>query len=132
MRYIPFLILGLCLCGCANGPTHDYYSPVVTGGPKFHKPVTMTLVPDVTLEKAKCLGEGYTLIGISDYSGKYPEASELKAQARRCHANHVIYSVKDVSKPGEWHFRFGGWGTPGASGGSGGGDNEVHIVFMGR
>jgi hypothetical protein len=116
------------LSGCAGGPTHDYYSPAVNGGPKFKGPITMSLVEEVQVEKQKCLIAGYTLIGTSDYSGIYPEASELKAQARRAHANHVIYSVRDVSKPGSWHFSFGSWG----GGGGTGGDNEVHIIFMGK
>ena len=88
----------------------------------------MALVPDVAVEKAKCLAEGYTLIGSTDYTGKYPEASELRAQARRAYANHVIYSVKDVSAPGSWHFSFGGQFGSGGTGG----DNEVHIVFLGK
>ena len=122
------LPLALLLCGCAGGPTHDYYSPVLNGGPKFKKPITFALVEDVAPAKAKCISDGYTLIGISDYSGKYPEACELKAQARRIHANHVIYSVRNTAKPGEWHFRFGG----GFGSGGTGGDNEVHIVFLGK
>ena len=129
MRYT-LLILALCLCGCAGGPTHDYYNPALIGGPKFKGPATMALVDDVRAEKEKALGEGYTLIGSTDYSGKYPEASELQAQARRVHANHVIYSIRGVpAPPGSWHFSFGrGFG----SGGTDGGYNEVHIVFLGK
>jgi hypothetical protein len=129
------LTLSVCLCsclgffaGCAGGPAHDYYSPAGVGGPKFRGPITMVLVEDVQAQKEKNLKDGYTLIGTSDYTGKYPEASELKAQARRAHANHVIYSVKDVSKPGSWHFSFGNWGGGGGTGGA----NETHIVFMGK
>ena len=88
----------------------------------------MALVDDVNIEKGKCVSEGFTLIGTSDYTGKYPAASELRAQARRAHANHVVYSVKDVSQPGNWHFRFGSWGGAGGSSDK----NEVHILFMGK
>jgi len=126
-----FLCLSVCLgfiCGCAGGPTHDYYSPAVVEGPKFKGPITMALVDDVQAQKEKDLKDGYILIGTSDYTGKYPEAAELKAQARRAHANHVIYSVKDVSKPGSWHFSFGNWGGGGGTGGA----NETHIIFMGK
>jgi hypothetical protein len=127
MRYFSLLAL-LALFGCANGPTHSYYSPAVVGGPHFKGPLTMSLVDDVQPEKQKCLADGYTLIGTSDYNGKYPEACELRAQARRCHANHIIYSVKDVSAPGSWHFSVGSWGGSGGTGGA----NETHIVFMGK
>lgn len=126
-------VLSLCLSigllsGCAGGPTHDYYSPSLVDGPKFKGPITIDLVDNVQVEKQKCLTAGYVLIGTSDYTGKYPEASELKAQAYRVDANHVIYSVKDVSKPDSWHFRFGSWGGSGGTSD----DNEVHIIFMGR
>lgn len=121
-------LFAVTIAGCAGGPTHDFYSPVVTDAPKFKGPVTMALVDDVQVEKQKGLADGYTLIGTSDYTGKYPEASELKAQAHRAHANHVIYSVKDVSKPGSWHFRFGSWGGSGGTSD----ENEVHILFMGK
>jgi len=88
----------------------------------------MALVDDVRPEKEKCLREGYTLVGSTDYFGKYPEASELRAQAKRSGANHVVYSVRNASKPGEWHFSFGSWGGTGGTGGN----NEVHIIFLGR
>ncbi|HEY2084166.1 MAG TPA: hypothetical protein VGI88_15390 [Verrucomicrobiae bacterium] len=123
-----FLLLLIVLCGCAGGPTHDYYSPAVVGGTRFKGPITMSLVDDVNVEKEKCLAAGYVLIGTSDYTGKYPEAAELKAQAHRAYANHVIYSVKDVSKPGSWHFSISNWG----GGGGSSSENETHIVFMGK
>lgn len=128
MRKLFFCLLAAVLCGCAGGPTHDYYSPVVVDGPKYKGPITMALVDDVQTEKQKCLADGYTLIGTSDYTGKYPEAAELKAQARRAHANHVVYSVKDVSKPGSWHFSISNWG----GGGGTSSQNEVHIIFFGK
>src|SRR5437868_6961858 len=96
---LPTLFLLVCLFGCAGGPTHDYYNPALVGGPKFKGAVTMTLVEDVRAEKEKLIREGYTFIGTSDYSGKYPEAVELRAQAKRAHANHVIYSVKGIPSP---------------------------------
>lgn len=127
-KHLLFYLFASLLAGCAAGPTHDYYSPVVVKGPRFQGPITLAVVEDVQTEKQKCLVDGFTLIGTSDYTGKYPEASELRAQAHRVHANHVVYSVKDVSKPGNWHFRFGSWGGSGGSSD----DNEVHILFMGK
>ena len=129
-KILLLLLLILFMCGCPGGPTHDYYNPTVTGGEKFKGPVTMALVDDIRTEKAKCLQEGYKVIGTTDYVGKYPEAVELKWQARRVHANHVIYSVERVSaKPGSWHFGFSG------GSGWGGSDSDqcgVHIIFLGR
>lgn len=117
------------LCGCAGGPTKDYYNPAMVGA-KFKGPPTMALVDDVAVEKEKLIAKGYTVVGSTDYSGKHPEAVELKAQAKRVGANHVIYSSRFVpAPPGSWSFgfsRFGGWG------GTGGGYNDVHIVFLGK
>ena len=117
------------LTGCAGGPTHDYYNPVM-GDAKFKGPVTMAHVDDVSIEKEKLLSQGYALVGSTDYGGKYPESKELTAQAKRAGANHVIYSTKFVpNPPGSWHFSFGqGFG----SGGTGGGGYEVHILFFGK
>jgi hypothetical protein len=127
MRYLPIILL--CLCGCAGGPTHHYYNPAVVGA-KFKGPVTMTLVDDVKSEAEKLVDEGYTVIGRTDYRGKYPEAVELRAQAKRVGANHVVYSALWIpAPPGSWSFSFNrGFG----SGGTGGGQNEVSIVFLGR
>jgi hypothetical protein len=130
-RYITRLlsISLLCLCGCAGGPTKDYYNPAVVGA-KFKGPATMTLVEDVQMETERLVNEGYTVIGRSIYAGEYPEADELSAQAKRAGANHVVCSAKWIpAPPGSWNFRFGrGFG----SGGTGGGHNDVHIVFLGR
>jgi hypothetical protein len=125
-----FLIVLLCLlCGCVGGPTHKYYNPSVVGA-KFKGPVTMAMVEDVETEKARLVREGYTVIGSTDYGGKHPEAVELRKQAKRAGANHVIYSSHFVpNAPGSWSFSFGrGFG----SGGSGGGHNQVRIVFLGK
>ncbi len=129
MRYLSALVLALCICGCASGPTHDYYSPAVVGA-KFGGPVTMNMVDDSKAESEKCVKEGYTLVGRTDYVGKYPEAAELRAQAKRAGANHVVYSTKFIpAAPGSWSFRFGrGFG----SGGTDGGQSEVHIAFLGK
>jgi hypothetical protein len=108
--------------------THDYYSPITSNAPKFKGPVTLALVDDVQAEREKSVTAGWMVIGTSDYTGKYPEASELRAQARRAHANHVVYSVKDVSKTGSWRFRFGSWGGAGGTSDN----NQVHIIFMGK
>ena len=129
MRYWAALLL-ICSCGCAGGPTHDYYNPAVINGQRFQGPITIALVDDVRAEKEKCLREGYTLIGSTDYVGKQPEAVELRAQAKRVHANHVIYSMERVAaKPGGWHFGFGG------GRGWGGTDSDqcgAHILFLGK
>jgi hypothetical protein len=127
---IPILLCVIVLSGCAGGPTHDYYNPALVNGPRFKGPVTVSLVDNVVDEQKKCLADGYTVIGSTAYMGKYPEAVELNAQAKRVHANHVIYSAKRIpAPPGSWHFSMGGWG------GGGGTDNdscEVKIVFLGR
>ena len=99
------LLFCLILAGCCNGPTHDYYSPGLTGSVrKFKGPITLGLVQNVEIEKKRCLSEGYTLIGTSDYRGKYPEACELRAQAKRSHANRVVYSCRHAE--GQEGFRF--------------------------
>jgi hypothetical protein len=130
IRCFLLLLLIALFSGCAGGPTHDYYNPATVNGPKFKGPVTMSLVDDVKAEKERLVREGYTFIGSTDYAGKYPEAVELRAQAKRAHANHVIYSVRGVpAPPGSWHFSFGGGF---GSGGTDSGYNDVHIVFLGR
>ena len=101
-----FLALSLLLSGCAGGPTHDYYSPSLAGSsaPKFKGQITFDLVDDVEVAKAQCVNDGYTLIGTSNYRGKYPEAVELRAQAKRCHANRVVYSCRHAA--GQEGMRF--------------------------
>ena len=125
----PFLIAicVLLLAGCAGGPTKDYYNPAVTGA-KHSGPIVITRVDSVAAERASRERAGYTVLGTTDYGGKYPEAVELKAQARRVGASHVIYSADWVpAPPGSWSFGFGRFG---GGGGSGGGHNDVHIVFL--
>lgn len=97
---------------------------------KFKGPPTMSLVEDVQAEKEKCLKDGYVVVGSSQYVGKMPESVELRAQAKRAGANHVIYSATWIpNPPGSWSFRFGqGFG----SGGTGGGQYQVHAIFMGK
>lgn len=97
----------------------------------------MSLVENVTTETERLVREGYTVVGRTDYSGKHPEAVELKAQAKRAGANHVIYSSRYVppapAAPGSWHFRFGqGFGSGGTGNPENSGFNDVHIVFLGR
>ncbi len=85
---------------------------------------------NVAAEKDKLVNEGYTVIGQTEYTGKYPEAVELTAQAKRVHANHVVYSCVYIPpQPGSWNFSFGNWG---GQGGTGGGANSVKIVFLGK
>lgn len=124
-------VLGMLLLanGCAGGPTRDYYNPMVVGA-KFKGPITMAMVDGIEAEKKNLLIRGYSVIGTTLYSGKHPEAVELRAQAKRVGANHVIYSSRLLpDTPGSWQFsmnRFGAWG------GSGMGRSDVHIVFLGN
>ena len=124
------LILGLAvLCGCVGGPTKDYYNPTIVGA-NFKGPTTMARVEDLKAERDKLIGEGYTVIGTTQYTGKYPEAVELKAQAKRIGANRVIYSTTYIPpQPGSWNFSWGYWGGSVGTGGSG---YDVTIVFLGR
>lgn len=130
MRILPILLLVTVLCGCAGGPTHDYYNPIAVDGRRFDGPITMEHAPDLKEAVKNRIKEGYTVIGNTDYGGKMPEAVELKAQARRVHANHVVYCTDWIpAKEGSWHFSMGGWGS---GGGTDNGNYGVHIVFMGR
>ena len=87
-------------------------------------------VEDLKAERDKLIGEGYTVIGTTQYTGKYPEAVELKAQAKRIGANRVIYSTTYIPpQPGSWNFSWGYWGGSVGTGGSG---YDVTIVFLGR
>src|SRR5690348_11805804 len=98
--------------------------------PRFKGPLTMEKVDDVEAPKAQCVRDGYVVIGTTSYVGKYPEASELKAQAKRAHANHIVYSCRYIPPaPGSWGFSFNRWG---GGGGSTGGQNDVRIVFLGK
>lgn len=124
------LFLVLILCGCAGGPTKTYYNPATAGKGGFKGPITMNRVENVAEERSRLLVQGYSVVGTTIYGGKHPKAAELKAQAKRAGANHVIYSSDFVpAPPGSWSFnmnQFGGWG------GSGGGTHNVKIVFMGK
>lgn len=121
-----------CLAGCANGPTHDYYNPDLDANinHRFSGPVRIERVDDLEQAKAKFLLKGGEVIGASNYNGKFPELSELRAQARRSHANYVIYTCDYIPpQPGSWHFSMNSWG---AAGGTDGGGYVVHILFLGR
>lgn len=113
------------MSGCASGPTHDYYNPAVSNPPKFKGDVTIEVVDDLAAAEKRCLDKGYTVIGKSMYAGDQPTAAELKAQAKRVHSTHVIYSLQP-SGPGniQMHVRF--------FGGSIGGGYEVSIIFLGK
>src|SRR5437667_12787165 len=87
-----YTCIAACLfCGCAGGPTKDYYNPVLPTA-KFKGPAVIVRVEDVNAEKARLSSAGSTQVGATDYGGKHPEAVELKAQAKRAGANYVIYS----------------------------------------
>src|SRR5438552_16747847 len=112
--WLALFILPL-MAGCASGPTHDYYNPTVVGA-KYKGPVTIAQVDDLKTEVEKCQQQGYVVIGSTRYSGKYPETVELKAQAKRVGANHVVYHCTLLpAQPGAWHFSFGGWGGNGGT-----------------
>jgi hypothetical protein len=123
------MCLLVILSGCAGGPPHDYYNPATVGS-HFNGPITITLVDDVKSETQTLTDSGYVLIGTADYGGDQPKRVELEAQAKRVHANHVIYSLRGVpGQPGSWSFSFGrGFG----SGGTDTGHYDVHVVFLGR
>jgi hypothetical protein len=126
----PFLLCIALLSGCVSGPAHDYYNPILVGGPRYTGPITLALVEDLAAEQAKCTREGYAVIGSTKYTGKPPKSNELSAQARRVHANHVIYSVKEAPLPPvTWHFTMGGWSV---GGGSEADQCRVQIVFLGK
>lgn len=127
MRY-SFPLIVFLVSGCCNGPTHAYYSPVVANAPKVQGPITMEMVGrQLPPETEMSVRAGYTVLGKSDYIGKYPEACELQAQARRVHANRVIYGVERVTATPGWHFRYNAYG---GAGGSNSDQWEVHIVFL--
>lgn len=129
MKTLLLLVGVSLLAGCAGGPTKDYYNPTVVGA-KYKGPITMTLTENPKADSEKLVSEGYALIGTTAYLGKLAEAKELRAQARRVGANHVVYGAKFVpAPPGSWSFRFGGFGS---GGGSAGGGSDMYIVFLGR
>lgn len=123
------LLYILLLAACAGGPTHDYYNPSVIGA-KFKGPITMDRVENISAEKERLVRDGYAVIGNTSYGGKYPEAIELKAQAKRVGANRVIYQCDYIPPtPGAWNFRFGSWGGFGSSDNGG---YSVVIIFLGK
>jgi hypothetical protein len=129
-KSFPFLCLALLLCGCAGGPPHDYYNASVANHPKFKGPAVIEIVEDVEADKGKLVSEGYTQIGVSDYYGRYPEAIELRAQARRAGANKVIYSCRHMAAPpGAWEFSFNRFG---GGGGTVSGQFHVRIYYLGK
>lgn len=118
----------LIVPGCCGGPTHNYYSPAVVNVPKAQGPITMARVDRrLPPETEMAVRAGYTVIGTADYTGKYPEACELQAQAKRGHANRVIYSVERVPATPGWHFRYNAYG---GAGGSNADQWDVRIVFL--
>lgn len=133
-RTLPFLF-ALLLCGCAGGPTKDYYNPVIPNA-KYKGAAAIVRVDDVRAETARLTSQGYTVVGRTDYGGKHPEAVELKAQARRAGANYVVYSSLYVPPPpdekGSWHFSMGQGFASGGTGSGRGGFNDVHVVFLGK
>jgi hypothetical protein len=126
-------LLSLLIClvsGCAGGPPHHYYSPVSGGtSHKFKGPIILALVDDINVEKEKRLKDGYVLIGHSDYRGQYPEASELRAQAKRAHANYVLWSCQRAEGQAAFRFSFrrAPWERDPLSE-----DFNVRIAFLGK
>lgn len=126
MRYT-LLLLGcaLLMCGCAGGPPHDYYNPTVSDPPSFKGDVTIELVDDLPAAEKRCVDGGYMVIGTSAYSGDQPTAAQLKAQAKRVHATHVIYSLQQAG-PENMQMHVGLFG------GSIGSAYGVGIIFLGK
>ena len=126
LRLLPLLLLcAIILSACAGGPPKDYYNPAIADPPKFKGPLSIEIVPDLEAAKAKCLADGYVIIGTSVYGGDQPKRVELEAQAKRVHATKVIYHL-DPPGQGSWKFHVGLW----AGGGSGG--YGVEIVYLGK
>jgi hypothetical protein len=125
MRLLSLCILIALLCGCAGGPAHDYYNPVVANPPQFKGDITIELVDDLAKAEKRCVDEGYTVIGTSVYSGDQPKTADLMAQAKRVHATHVIYSLQSAG-PGNMQMHVG------FMGGSIGEAYGVGIVFLGK
>lgn len=115
------------LCGCAGGPPHDYYNPMIAGA-HYSGPVSVEYVENLESVKQKCINDGFTLIGTSFYSGQIPKSVEIQAQAHRVGANHVIYSMRSNPNDGSWSFSFNQFG---GSGGTGRGVS-VAILYFGK
>jgi len=125
----PLLVCAAFLEACAGGPTKDYYNPIIYDS-HFKGQPSIEMVDNVKEAETNAVADGYTVIGRTIYGGKLPEAVELKAQARRVHANKVIYSVHyNPPQPGSWHF---GFGSMGGGGGTDSGAYGVRIVFLGK
>jgi hypothetical protein len=122
------LLLFCCVAlmsGCASGPTHDYYNPIVANPPKFKGDLTIELVDDLDASARHCTDEGYTVIGQSTYVGAQPKAAELTAQAKRVHATRVIYAMQSAGPTNmQMHVGF--------LGGSIDNGYQVSILFLGK
>lgn len=122
------LLLFCCLAllsGCAGGPTHDYYNPIVANPPKFKGDLAIELVDDLDASARHYTDEGYTVIGQSTYVGEQPKAAELKAQAKRVHATRVLYSLQSAGPASvQMHVGF--------LGGSIDNGYQVNILFLGK
>ncbi len=82
------------LCGCAGGPTHDWYKPTgATADVPFKGKAALIESSDYWNDIRARMRDGYRLFGTSDYRGKYPEMVELTAQARRVKAGIVIFTT---------------------------------------
>ena len=128
IKLILLVVITSLLCGC-GGVVQDHYNPAIVGA-TFKGPVTVALVENIQIEQEKCVQQGYKVVGTCAFAGEYPETGQLISQAKRVHANHVIYSARAVpAQPGSWGFSFGqGFG----SGGTGSGHTDVQIVFLGK
>jgi hypothetical protein len=126
---IPIVCALTILTGCATGPVHDYYNPAVASA-AFAGPVMVRLVDNAATDKESYIANGYTLIGTAAWTGKLPESKELIAQAKRVHANLVIYTAHYMPpQPGSWGFSFNQWG---GFGGSQGASSSVYVIFLGK
>ncbi len=125
-KHLP-LILTLAMSACVGGPTADYYTPTgrVERGTKGPGPVQFEMVDgDLAAAREAVEARGAMLIGRSTYTGKVPEAVELKKRARIAGANLVLYSVKPASYTGTVTLRTHPWANPDPQ-------HVVHILFYG-
>ncbi len=121
-KLFPILLGVALLSACAGGPPKDYYNP--TDPPKFKGALSIEIVQDLEAAKAKCIAEGYTVIGTSVYGGDQPKRVELEAQAKRVHATKVIYHLNPHKGP-SWNVHVGLFS-------GGGGGYGVNIIYLGK
>ena len=85
------------LVGCVGGPNHDFYRPTGRSvAQPFKGKAALIQSEDMGRDVRRYVDEGYTLIGTSDYNGKYPEMVELTAQAKKVGASVVVFNGRYI------------------------------------